>query len=465
MKKFIYSLLFIFLILISFNNIFATDTSIGDVGGVGVEVPDVPDIPVIPDFPSIKVPRIPNNNNVSDSDLLNNWFIVENSETQTTMLYTSNDSFHVVYNENTPDYPYLVLGFNDEADWLSYKCYTYDFDTETWIFSGTSSQVYVCSNTVDNPISNITLCNCNIFNEDKMTIFRESGFDYVVTNDNSRIKIWPEFSEGFVTCKIDVEIENKQEGEVLYYDDYTSNSSPFTDTKKIFPDMGITITENKSINFYLYDSTGNLIDTNSISIYRIVGFNSDLLKVNFNFTNKGALNFDVNLDNNSFSFYDVYFSVSNADGLRMLKSSNNEDIISEYISFNKIDLSTSYLIGLTKMFSNNKDFDVSFRVVDRNSKRIVLTKKYNITLSSLNVGSVNSGTITNWNGEDLNDSNITSNNPFENLNENSSLSDILNSAKESFNTFKLAFSILPGFIWTFISITLVVLFVLRILGR
>lgn len=402
MKKFIYSLLFVFLILFSFNNIFAAK-------GDGFEVDPID--PIFPDIPIINAPVIPNNNTVSDGDLLNNWFIVENSETQTTMLYTSNDSFYVFYNESTPNYPYLVLGFNDEADWLLYKCYTYDWDTETWIFSGTSSQVYVCSNTVDNPISNITLCNCNIFNEDKMTIFRESGFDYVVTNDNSRIKILPEFSEGFVTCKIDVEIENKQEGEVLYYDDYTSNST-VGDTKKIFPiGTGITITENKSINFYLYDATGNLIDTNSISIYRLVGFNPDCLKINFNFTNKGAVNFDVNLDNNLSAFYDVFFNISDITELRMLKDSDNKDIISNYSNFNKIELSISYLIGLTKMFSNSKDFDLYFKVIDRNSKRIVSTKKYNISLSSSNGGSINSGTITDFFGNDTNmtpsnDSNI-----------------------------------------------------------
>ena len=54
---------------------------------------------------------------------------------------------------------------------------------------------------------------------------------------------------------------------------------------------------------------------------------------------------------------------------------------------------------------------------------------------------------------------------YEDLDETSSLNDIVTVAKGSFETFKVAFSILPKFIWAFLFITLGCIVALRILGR
>lgn len=114
------------------------------------------------------------------------------------------------------------------------------------------------------------------------------------------------------------------------------------------------------------------------------------------------------------------------------------------------------------MSTSSKTFDIFFEVRNKVTNKVMLTKSYNCTINLMSDSSINSGTID---GEE--DKNIGDNdkNIFDGLNENSSLDDILNTIKESFETFKLAFSILPGFIWTMIASTLFIIIILRVLGR
>lgn len=122
------------------------------------------------------------------------------------------------------------------------------------------------------------------------------------------------------------------------------------------------------------------------------------------------------------------------------------------------------------------DFKIYFELRNRETGEIALTKTYNVHLS-MNAGNIdsddNNGSITGGiinegtDDEEImtpeNDNNFSG--LFEGINESSSMKDIVNSAKGTFETFKVAFSILPDFIWAIISGTLLVIIVLRVLGR
>ena len=118
-------------------------------------------------------------------------------------------------------------------------------------------------------------------------------------------------------------------------------------------------------------------------------------------------------------------------------------------------------------------FTIYFEIRNKDGS-IALTKTYDIDLKAANVGQsgitgenensggsgISGGTV---NGE--NDPNITNNDDYISNYEKMSLTELIETAKESFNTFRLAFSILPGYIWGSILILLGVVIALRILGR
>lgn len=127
-------------------------------------------------------------------------------------------------------------------------------------------------------------------------------------------------------------------------------------------------------------------------------------------------------------------------------------------------------------------FKIHFELRNKTDGSVALTKSYNVDLKAANVvqsgitggnensgGSSITGGIINEGTDDEqimtpdNDTNIS--NSYNSSYEKMSLQDLINNAKGSFDTFKTAFSILPGFVWASILILLGVCIALRILGR
>jgi hypothetical protein len=136
------------------------------------------------------------------------------------------------------------------------------------------------------------------------------------------------------------------------------------------------------------------------------------------------------------------------------------NIIDNYNDFSKISNGYSYKINRYAPGSSN--ITLNFEIRNKSNGKVMLTKTYNVTINFAGAPTVNSVAE---NGETVASDNSGNTNSFSGLTENSSLTDIIDFAKNGLDTFKEAFLILPGFIWTFISIALMVALILRILGR
>lgn len=240
---------------------------------------------------------------------------------------------------------------------------------------------------------------------------------------------------------------------------------------------GLTVTENQSLFFQAEDKDGNILATNSISIYKIGSLNPNSFNVNFNFSKGTGTTSWVevlpNLNLNQSPYYDIYYKIE-IDNILSLTSSTGH-LVTEYNQINNNE----------KMVFNTisgSQFKLYFELRNKVDGSIGLTKSYNIDLKSANAvqsgitggnensggsgitgGIINEGTDNEQIMTPENDNNLESS--YNSNYETMSLNDLINIAKESFYTFQVAFSILPGYIWATILILLGIVIALRILGR
>lgn len=212
--------------------------------------------------------------------------------------------------------------------------------------------------------------------------------------------------------------------------------------------------------------TGNILATNSISIFKIGKLLPENFTVDFDFDKTTPrVTFTPRLKNNASLYHDIYYKVSNSESIisvdtggaaptDWIKISNNTD----YCLFTLLD---------------NEKFTLHFEIRNSIDGKVVLNKTFDINLrangfvdggmgnSSGQSSGVVGGSI---NGE--NDPSLGSNGfAFNGVNEHMSFDELINFAKSSINTFIAIFSIVPSFIWSLVAIGIAICISLRILGR
>lgn len=457
MNKKIFSLFFIFLILFNISNVFAAK-------GDGWEID-----PVIPDIPDLKVYELPNSENVVDNLLLKNFFIVFNQETSVCSLYTSNDNFYTIYNSNIPYYPYYVLGFNNDVDWQYYKSYTWDSNLEKWVNPGDSTSVYVSSLNSDendvNKVSIIMYANCNIYCEDKTTIWRNSDTDVTIGDNTSRLKLSYEYNENNTECKINATLENGAFTDRIYYSNYMPGLNGELLSKRSFPRDGITVTENQSLFFQAEDKDGNILATNSISIYQIGKLNPDNFVVNIENVNAGII-VTATLKNSGYIYNDIYFKFDNIDNI----SVNYKDKFITDLTTNFYNIENGVPVYLLNEFENDIKKTIYFEVRNKVTGAVMVTKKYDLSIrltangnnTTVDGGVINEGKddeqiMTPDNDKNLGNNNLNVDWSFGNAVDN--IKSFFNTSKEFFNLILLFLNDLPAWIIT----PLYTLFILAII--
>lgn len=176
------------------------------------------------------------------------------------------------------------------------------------------------------------------------------------------------------------------------------------------------------------------------------------------------------LKNSGYVYNDIYCKIE-SDSINVLRVVKDGEVglnsyTSEFTDYRLINSGTTWQI--INMSTSSKNFKISFIVKNRETDVVMLTKEYDCTVNFASHSSINGGIINPGKDDEQittpeNDNNFGSG--YEGITESSSMPDIINSAKESFETFKLAFSILPNFVWAFVLSTFGVIVALRILGR
>ena len=390
------------------------------------------------------------------------YFILYNKKTNTINILFNNVSDNTSFDYKIGDYFYfndLHIGyFYDNISLnLNNKQYLYFKNTSpiSWSFSD-KSDYYICSNT-------------NFYCSSDGNYDLWYSPDDTIGDSSSDLQLSYKYNEDTTSCHIDATLKGGEFTDQIFY----SNIAPSIAgqgllTKKPFPKAGIDITENQALYFQAEDKDGNIKATNSISINKIGKLTPDCFNVTFNFS-KGTGTFSwveviPNLTLHQSPYYDIYYKIKTDNILDLTSSTGN--LVTEY---NRIDNNKKMVFNTI----TGAKFTIYFEIRNKDGS-IALTKTYDINLKAANVGQsgitgenensggsgISGGTV---NGE--NDPNITNNDDYISNYEKMSLTELIETAKESFNTFRLAFSILPGYIWGSILILLGVVIALRILGR
>ena len=390
------------------------------------------------------------------------YFILYNKKTNTINILFNNVSDNTSFDYKIGDYFYfndLHIGyFYDNISLnLNNKQYLYFKNTSpiSWSFSD-KSDYYICSNT-------------NFYCSSDGNYDLWYSPDDTIGDPSSDLQLSYKYNEDNTSCHIDATLKGGEFTDQIYY----SNIAPSIAgqgllTKKPFPKAGIDITENQALYFQAEDKDGNIKATNSISLSKIGKLTPDCFNVTFNFS-KGTGIFSwveviPNLTLHQSPYYDIYYKIKTDNILDLTSSTGN--LVTEY---NRIDNNKKMVFNTI----TGAKFTIYFEIRNKDGS-IALTKTYDIDLKAANVGQsgitgenensggsgISGGTV---NGE--NDPNITNNDDYISNYEKMSLTELIETAKESFNTFRLAFSILPGYIWGSILILLGVVIALRILGR
>ena len=390
------------------------------------------------------------------------YFILYNKKTNTINILFNNVSDNTSFDYKIGDYFYfndLHIGyFYDNISLnLNNKQYLYFKNTSpiSWSFSD-KSDYYICSNT-------------NFYCSSDGNYDLWYSPDDTIGDSSSDLQLSYKYNEDTTSCHIDATLKGGEFTDQIFY----SNIAPSIAgqgllTKKPFPKAGIDITENQALYFQAEDKDGNIKATNSISINKIGKLTPDCFNVTFNFS-KGTGIFSwveviPNLTLHQSPYYDIYYKIKTDNILDLTSSTGN--LVTEY---NRIDNNKKMVFNTI----TGAKFTIYFEIRNKDGS-IALTKTYDIDLKAANVGQsgitgenensggsgISGGTV---NGE--NDPNITNNDDYISNYEKMSLTELIETAKESFNTFRLAFSILPGYIWGSILILLGVVIALRILGR
>lgn len=227
--------------------------------------------------------------------------------------------------------------------------------------------------------------NFDIVYNDK--IIAPSMTDDTIGDPNSRLQISYEYNEDNTECKINATIKDGAFTDKIYYSNYMpSISGQGLITKKPFPVDGITITDNQSLFFQAEDKDGNIIATNSISIYNIGKLSPDLFNVTFNFSKGSGTSSWVDVfpsiaDNQSI-YYDLYYKISSD---QELIASATGHYAREFTQINNNEKMNFQSIIECK-------FTLYFEVRNSVTGNVALTKSYDIVLDMQAGSGVNDNT-------------------------------------------------------------------------
>lgn len=225
------------------------------------------------------------------------------------------------------------------------------------------------------------------------------------------------------------------------------------------------------INLYFFKrriKTGNILATNSISIFKIGKLLPENFTVDFDFDKTTpTVTFTPRLTNNSSIYHDIYYKVSNGDLEKIISVEDGGKVPTDW---KKISNNSNYTIF---SLNDNVNFTLNFEIRSKIDDNVVLNKTFDINLRAngfVSDGMGNtSGESSGISGGTINGENDPTLGPsgsyFNGINEKSSFSDIIASVKETFSLFALIFSAVPSFIWVLVTTGLVVCIALRILGR
>lgn len=218
--------------------------------------------------------------------------------------------------------------------------------------------------------------------------------DDTIGDPNSRLQVTYEYNEDNTECKINATIKDGSFTDKIFYSNYMPGPSGHLLTKQPFPIDGITVTENQSLFFQAEDKDGNIIATNSISIYGIGKLNPELFIVDIDVENGGHAYFTPRLLNSGYIYNDIYCKIDNVSGLRITKDGFNLDLTDYSSEFAEGKLISSGQTWNIANFSlSDCTFNIHFEIKNRETGVTMLTKTYNLTIKLKSNGSINGGTI------------------------------------------------------------------------
>ena len=182
--------------------------------------------------------------------------------------------------------------------------------------------------------------------------------------------------------------------------------------------------------------TGNILATNSISIFKIGKLLPENFTVDFDFDKTTPrVTFTPRLKNNASLYHDIYYKVSNSESIISVDTGGSDPT-----DWTKISNNTDYCLFT---LLDNENFTLHFEIRSKIDDKVVLNKTFDIKLRANgfvssgmgnvvgNESGVTSGTV---NGE--NDPSLGSNGfSFNGVNEDMSFDELINFAKSSTNTF------------------------------
>lgn len=234
--------------------------------------------------------------------------------------------------------------------------------------------------------------NFDIVYNDK--IIAPSMTDDTIGDPNSRLQVTYEYNEDNTECKINATIKDGSFTDKIFYSNYMPGPSGHLLTKQPFPIDGITVTENQSLFFQAEDKDGNIIATNSISIYGIGKLNPELFIVDIDVESGGHAYFTPRLLNSGYIYNDIYCKIDNVSGLRITKDGFNLDLTNYASEFAEGKLISSGQTWNIANFSlSDCTFNIHFEIKNRETGVTMLTKTYNLTIKLKSNGSINGGTI------------------------------------------------------------------------
>lgn len=357
--------------------------------------------------------------------------------------------------------------------------YTLDYENRTYSFFGDNSTGTGYSSGYSYVVSSFTT---KYYTKNYLTsLFIDSNVD-LKYNDGSDvvsklpvINTFVSYNDSFTQATLSAEIINATGNENLYYsDDMIFNSGLDSSSSGTQHSGGgasfdsdlfkkytgsLTYSENKVVVFRVLDSNGNIVNSTSVIITDIGTLNSVDFIVDFDTSNSGYLIFTprLNSSNNAyFSIYSNFYTKSVKIDSEHFFVSRNGSVVSDASDDEYSLLANNETIYIKYTGIGYINLDFSFEIRNKSTGNVVLTRKYSYKLKGDSKATLNDIIE---NGKSLDGIGLSS------LNENSNINDIINSVKTTFNTFGDMFALLPGFVWAFLGVVLVVLIVLRVLGR
>ncbi|MEG1990123.1 MAG: hypothetical protein RR144_02740 [Clostridia bacterium] len=319
---------------------------------------------------------------------------------------------------------YITYNFSSEFDDVNKK-WTYNLSSSlsnSGVFFNTAVVNY--TDTI-NYISDV-----DIFTDSTLNTIYKPG--YVNNNIKLNVKYNNDNTEALVTANV----TNASFSDKLYYSKIAPGVNGLN-SKSYFPSNGIKINNNCSLFFEVRDTNNNIKYVNSVQINKIGVLNSKDFNVDFKFTSSSVIAKPW-LFGADFQYYDIYYRISK--GYSNFPNSNNIDTTPLKLTSNNEEL--YFFPGLTE----NK-FTIEFVLKLRGTEKVVLTKTFDINFKPSQSGlipdndtSIGGGTINGQPDSSLPGVNIDPNNPT------GSIENMINYFKSFFEVIKMIFFCIPTWI-------------------